>query len=88
MPDIPEEPPLKFFCISLYYYDSPTPEARIQHWVYNTEEDFTRNFTRLVKRHTKLVKPYKFRLIAEEAIAEPGLPGSGKWVETMRWDRV
>lgn len=81
MTDNPPEEPLKFFCISLFYYDSPTPDARVHHWTYNNEKDFTRNFARLVKRHTKLVKPYKFRLIAEEAI-------DGKWIETMRWDRV
>lgn len=88
MTDLPEEEPLRFFCISLYYYDSPTPDARVQSWTYRNEEDFTRNFARLTKRHEKLVKKYKARLIAEEAIEKPGFPGAGKWVETMRWEKL
>ena len=74
------EPPLKFFCISLYYI-LPLGPQRHSYWTYNTEEDFEKNFARLVKRHSKLVKPYKARLIAEEAV-------DGKWAETMRWEKV
>jgi len=77
---LPEEPPLKFFCISLYYYDSPTPDCRVQSWSYDNEEKFNKGYGRLVKRHGRLIKPYKARLIAEEAV-------DGKWVETMRWEK-
>jgi hypothetical protein len=74
------EPALKFFCISLYYI-LPLGPNRHSHWTFDNEEDFEKNFARLMKRHSKLVKPHKARLIAEEAV-------DGKWVEIMRWEKV
>jgi len=82
MTDTPTEPePLRFFCISLFYHDSPTPDCRNGHWEYDSEEKFARNWARLIKRHGSLVKKYKARLIGEEAI-------DGKWVEIAKWEKA
>lgn len=81
MVNLPEEPPLRFFCISLYYYDGPSPSCRIQSWTYHDEEKFHKSFERLVKRHNKLVKPFKPRLIGDEAI-------DGKWIEIRHWEKL